>query len=427
MLKQCLNDNSVDAFTIIMQWTRAQTNIMHAVPSINVQELHGRYNLEPFKLHFQSVKKYKLGTGHRGKVQSLAWSQSGHLLATGATDGGIRLWSYERLMLHFTATKDGKSKTDESSTSHAMELKGHSGSVMQLTWSPLSLPILASSSTDKKVCLWKVNSFQNDTFAKAELRSSRKSGKRDEKNQAALSNQIYPAVSIETGSENLNLSWHPSLPILVICTRDDRLIFIKLSKNFSKVELRAEHQLSTEINEAAWSPEGDKLLLGMASGQVTIFSLDATTLTVKELSAISGHTSNVFCVKWHHKNGKLAFGSSDASVTIWSVPEFRLQHTINRHEWPIRALSFSHDAQFLAIGSEDAFLSIEHVETGNLVAKIGNKRITDSFTNGNAAGSTGISINAVNWHPDKYVLAYAGDEVDDRTGRPTGSVYIFGL
>lgn len=405
---------------------------MLTVPSVNIQELNGRYNLEPYKLHFQSAKKYKLSTGHRGKVQSLAWSHSGNFLVTGATDGGIRLWCFDRLMLHFNTingAKESKGKLEENSVTFSMELKGHTGSVTQVIWSPLNQAMLASSGTDKKVCLWNTAAgpSHKSTSSKPEPRSPRKSGKREERTQPPMSNELLSTLTIDTGSENLNLSWHPTLPILVIGTRDDRLIFVRLASDLSKVMQRAELQLATEINEATWSPDGGMLLLGIASGQVTVFGFDASSLQVKEVGHISGHTSNVLCVKWHYKNDKLAFGSSDASVTIWSVPEFRLQQTINRHEWPVRALSFSHDAQFLAVGSEDAFLSIEHVDTGALVTKIGNKRTDDTSANGNASGSTGVSINAVTWHPSKLVLAYAGDEVDDRTGRATGSVYLFGL
>ena len=40
---------------------------------------------------------------------------------------------------------------------------------------------------------------------------------------------------------------------------------------------------------------------------------------------------------------------------------------------------------------------------------------------------TAAAVNTVAWHPSRYLLAYAGEEIDPRTGRPEGNLRIFGI
>jgi WD40 repeat protein len=41
--------------------------------------------------------------------------------------------------------------------------------------------------------------------------------------------------------------------------------------------------------------------------------------------------------------------------------------TVTRLEWPVRTLSFSYDSQFLAAGSEDQYIDIAEVSSGEQV------------------------------------------------------------
>ena len=74
--------------------------------------------------------------GHTGGVAQLAWSPDGSLLASaagGGTDLGIRLWSPDGQLVR--------------------TLKGHKAPVLSLTWSPDG-KLLASGSADQTVRLW---------------------------------------------------------------------------------------------------------------------------------------------------------------------------------------------------------------------------------------------------------------------------------
>ena len=60
-----------------------------------------------------------------------------------------------------------------------------------------------------------------------------------------------------------------------------------------------------------------------------------------------------------------AVGSADALVSLWDVNELACLHTSARLDWPIRSVSFSYDGKLLASASEDLFIDIGHVKTGN--------------------------------------------------------------
>lgn len=60
-----------------------------------------------------------------------------------------------------------------------------------------------------------------------------------------------------------------------------------------------------------------------------------------------------------------ATGSADALVSLWDVDELVCVRCFSRLDWPVRTLSFSHDGKMLASASEDHFIDIAEVETGN--------------------------------------------------------------
>lgn len=75
--------------------------------------------------------------------------------------------------------------------------------------------------------------------------------------------------------------------------------------------------------------------------------------------------------------------------------------------YPPRALSFSHDGEFLAAGGEDPFIWIGSTVNGATIHKLP------------VAGTT----NTLAWNPAKNLLAYAGEE---KAGHE-GTIRIWGL
>lgn len=267
----------------------------------------------------------------------------------------------------------------------SIEIANGNRNVNQLQFCPLDSNLLASASTDKTVKIWDISSAQ----------------------QAP---QLLLTISTEI--ENLTLTWHPLKPILAVGTKDDRVLFYDLTGNEAK--LIETIKFASEVNDISWSADGNDFAVALGNGTVEIYK------EFQRSNVLRAHTADCFCVRFMG-NDLLAIGSSDAQISLWSREKgFACFRVLNRMEWPIRTISFSHDSEFLAVGSEDPFIAIEHIKTGALVAKI-------STGKASSESRAGIPINAVTWHPSKNILAFAGSEVDDRTGKPTGTIKLFGI
>lgn len=111
---------------------------------------------------------------------------------------------------------------------------------------------------------------------------------------------------------------------------------------------------------------------------------------LKPIQSINAHPSNCICIKFDPTGKYFATGSADALVSLWDVEELVCVRCFSRLvcrppipplqgfftievfssifpcrlDWPVRTLSFSHDGKMLASASEDHFIDIAEVETG---------------------------------------------------------------
>ncbi|ORX75402.1 WD40 repeat-like protein [Anaeromyces robustus] len=294
-------------------------------------------------------REYK---GHRQKVHTVGWNIEGKKLASGSVDQTARVWNIER----------------SSSHRDCIELKGHTGSVDQLCWDPTHSEYLATASADKTVRIWD--------------------------SRAGKCIHVIP-----TSGENINICWSPDGKQIAVGNKEDLISFID-TRTHKVVNTK---QNDIEVNEISWNYGGDKFFL--TSGQGTIEVLEYPSL--KELKSIQAHTANCYCLEFDPNGRYLATGSADTLVSLWEVEDLTCIRTFGNLNWPVRTISFSHDGEYLASASEDLFIDISNVETGEQVHKI----------------ECNAAMNSLAWHPSKYLLAYAGDELDNKIG----IVRVFGF
>lgn len=316
------------------------------------------------KVHFAGIKSKDI-RGHRSSIHSINWSIDGRKLASGHSDGLIKIWTI-----------------DNGSVKESLELKaGHSAGVEQVCWHPTEPDILASVSLDKTLRIW------------------------DGKTGSCLK-------KVPIGGECINLCWHPTGSILAVGTKDDTISFWQIKSVRIAAEedmiLLHKQKFPMEVNEFKWHPvHHDRFFLTSGHGCVEIYEFPSLT----KLSSYHGHTSSCYTVDFTQDGTRLAVGSGDALISLWDVDEMICYKTVGRLEWPIRTVAFSKDGQLLAAASEDSFIDIAWTETGESIAKLPTGGIT--------------SVSALAWNPRRNVLACCGDEPDPRSSRSQPLIKLF--
>ncbi|XP_032558473.1 THO complex subunit 3 isoform X1 [Chiroxiphia lanceolata] len=212
-------------------------------------------------------------------------------------------------------------------------------------------------------------------------------------------------ATVNTKGENINICWSPDGQTIAVGNKDDVVTFIDAKTHRSK----AEEQFKFEVNEISWNNDNNMFFLTNGNGCINILSYPE----LKPIQSINAHPSNCICIKFDPMGKYFATGSADALVSLWDVDELVCVRCFSRLDWPVRTLSFSHDGKMLASASEDHFIDIAEVETGEKLWEV--QCESPTFT--------------VAWHPKRPLLAFACDDKDGKydSSREAGTVKLFGL
>lgn len=181
----------------------------------------------------------------------------------------------------------------------------------------------------------------------------------------------------------------------------------------------SENRQQVQTNGTAFSygtPPSD-LLITHGDGSVKI--LDYPTFDV--LHTLQAHTSACLSLALSPTAKYLAIGGSDALISLWDTTDWVCQRTMsNSGSGGVRGLSWSFDGRFICGASEEVAsgggsgtgsgLEIYHAETGEMVY---------------AVPTSHAGIPAVEWHPNRYWLAYSVFESPE-TGPSRGGLRIVG-
>ena len=307
--------------------------------------------------HFQSHGRTKDFVGHSSKVHSVGWNCTGRHLASCSFDKTVSIFTLEKDRL----TKD-------------CTMKGHNDSVDQLCWHPSNPNLLVTASGDKTIRVW-------DTKSSSGARCT---------------------DVVNTKGENINICWSPDGNTIAVGNKEDLITFV----DTRTYRIKQEEQFKFEVNEISWNNTNDLFFLTNGHGCINILSYPE----LKSIQTLNAHPANCICIKFDPKGKYFATGSADALVSLWNLDELCCVRCFSKLDWPVRTLSFSYDGQMLASASEDLFIDISMVETGERVCEV--TCTSPTFT--------------VAWHPCEYLLAFACDD-KDKHDRDAGTVKVFGL
>ncbi|MEG5050903.1 MULTISPECIES: WD40 domain-containing protein [unclassified Microcoleus] len=242
-----------------------------------------------------------------GSVRSVIFSPDGKLLATGDTDGIVRLW-------------------EASSCREILTCKGHTNVVESVAFSPDG-KILASASYDKTIELWDVKTgeclkvFQGHT-------------------ESVMSVTFHPDGNILASG-----SFDRTVRLWDIRTGE----CCKILQDHTKV-----------VFSVVFHPAGEMLASGSGDQTVRLWNIG----TGECLKTLQGHTKVVFSVAFHSAGEILASGSADKTVRLWNIGSGECLKTLEGHLDQVRSIAFSPNGEILASGSHDRTTKLWDIRTG---------------------------------------------------------------
>ncbi|CAJ0570305.1 unnamed protein product, partial [Mesorhabditis spiculigera] len=307
--------------------------------------------------HFEKNCRSRAVDVGRGIARALSWNVDGSKLAFGTQDGHLSVGTVEsgfRISSGFQSTNHG----DE---------------VTAVSFHPQIANVVASVSNNKTVNLWDIRSTK-------------------------------PASSMVTKSGNLLCTWTPCGNYLTVVGKDDKVRVID-KRTFTETE--PSFSSKNAILDVIYDETGDLLFVSTFNGRIEV--LNGRDLHHLQSKQVHSPGTNCNALAMTRDGSRLACGGSDSLISLWTVDDMMCERTIGRYDWPIRAISFSHDGRLLAGASEDHHIDIAWTNTGGRVYEV--KHDAETFS--------------LAWHPVHYVLAYTGAE--HTSGREKPFVRIFGV
>jgi THO complex subunit 3 len=247
------------------------------------------------------------------------------------------------------------------------ELKGHSGTIEKVAFSPVKDAELCSVSNDGVVKFWDVRT-------------------------KGCVNEIKGL------GDAFTLVWAPDGESLVVGNKSDN-VFILDPRGTTPL---ASKQQSVQTNQIAFDWPGKKLFVTNGEGRIRILKYPSfepymrVPYKVPEGESdeyyLTGHTSSCISVELSNTGKYLATGGSDSIIALWDTENWICRRTLTSMVGPVRSISFTFDGNYVVGGSDEGSgLDICHVETGEVVHTF----------------KTAGPCAQVAWAPLRYQLAYA--------------------
>lgn len=246
-------------------------------------------------------------------AMGIAFSPDGRTLASGGSDGAVRLW-------------------DTATGSEVKTLGTHPGmfnSVESVAFRPDGQNV-ASGSEDSTIRLWDVAS----------------------------------------GSEIRILTGHSSGLFSVAFSPDGRTLASGSSDKTAKMwdidsgsEIRTLSGHSSQVWGVAFSPDGQNLASGSADGTIKLWD----TASGSEIRTLTGHRDCIQGIAFSSDGHTLASASYDYTIKLWDVASGSEIRTLVGHSHVVNSVAFSPDGSTLASGSSDNTVKLWDTASGSVI------------------------------------------------------------
>jgi serine/threonine protein kinase len=285
-------------------------------------------------------------SGHRDRVNSVAFSPDGKTIVSGSNDETIKLWD----------AASGKLK---------QTLNGHSNMVETAAFSPDGQTI-ASGSRDNTIKLWDAaNGLLKQTLRGHSDWVESVAFSPDGRTIASGSHdgtiRLWDAA---TGTLKQTLNGHSSYVNSVAFSPDGKTIVSGSSDDTTKLWDAATGTLKQTLSGnddvvtcVAFSPDGKTIVSALYDD--TIKFEHAGTTTFMQILNKENQTGSTFALSPDGKT--IVTGSSDNIFKLWDVATGTLKQTFSGHSSSVYSLAFSPDGKTIASGSNDTTIKLWRV------------------------------------------------------------------
>ncbi|MET7685345.1 helix-turn-helix domain-containing protein [Streptomyces sp. NPDC005423] len=307
-------------------------------------------------------------TGHRGPVNAVAYAPGGALLATGSSDGTVRLW-----------------RTADHRTTATLTLPGR---VRAVAFSPDGRT-LAATSTDGPVHLW---------------------GTADHRLRALL-----PA---ETAGSRA-IAFDPRGRTLAVAGTDGTVQLWETGAGHRAGARLTGH--TGRVDALAYAPDGRTLASAGADRTVRLWD----TGRGRELAVLAGHSDEVLGVAFAPDGRSVASGGADRTVRLWDVASHRRTATLTGHSDDVNAVAYTPDGATVVSAGGDGTTRLWDVRTGRPVETLAGHTDYVMSVAVNSAGTTlataGFDESVVLWDlRGRALTAHPFTEVSHAAYSPDG-------
>ena len=321
-------------------------------------------------------------SGHTGTIFDIEFSPDGSLLASCGDDGTLRIWDSETGdrkqtlwvshldVLCVAFSDDGTSLAagggdntvrvwDVATMMEREVLRGHSGSVISVTFVPGSDGELLSGSTDKKVICWDMKSIAGNSAFVCRASRGALSLSPDGCSIASIKqDQIH--IRDWSGKVTNPVFQHDPRPTCIAVSNEQKIALhcnddtIRLVESAAtKVETAHIPVPDLNVTRLAYSPDGKILAVASESGQLLLIDTDNGIVRHR----ISAHDRKIDITAFSPLGDRLATGSQDRTLKLWDIESGKCERVI-RFDGSVRAIAFSPCGTDLALGGFDPTLMV---------------------------------------------------------------------
>lgn len=292
--------------------------------------------------------------GHKGKVNAIAVSPNGELLASASDDNSIKLWDIS----------DGK---------EIIAFVGHSNDVTCLSFSPDGNR-LVSGSKDNTVRLWDIANYSEKTnLTSTTIIWPGSSFSQNGKYIAAIADSsLFGVWETENGNKKYSyqgpqnirrVAFDPTQEDILILASGKTLYYWNAKTTLFSDSLIGHKGIITSIK----ADHNGKYVLS-SSFDSTAIIWDAQTK--KQIRILAGHGARINYATFSRNANLVATASDDNTVKIWETKTGSCLHTLIGHEKAVISVDFSPNEKLLASTSKDNTIKIWNVQTGKCIKTI---------------------------------------------------------